>query len=141
MEENAARSLWQGEGLFFMWRVDPTVICGRNQDIPHEVDLDYCRERGIDIFRPKSGGGCVYADMSSVMLSYITRGDDVKAASDLVSPVSGVVVEVNEGLAANPELINQDAAANWIMKVRLADPAELEGLLGEEEYGKLMAEG
>lgn len=82
MEEYAARSLWRGEDLFFMWRVGPTVICGRNQDIPHEVDLDYCRERGIDVFRRKSGGGCVYADMSNVMLSYITRGDDVKAAFD-----------------------------------------------------------
>lgn len=82
MEEYAARSLWQGEDMFFMWRVGPTVICGRNQDIPHEVDLDYCRSRGIDVFRRKSGGGCVYADKSNVMLSYITRGDDVRATFD-----------------------------------------------------------
>lgn len=82
MEEHAAQSLWQGEDLFFMWRVGPTVICGRNQDIPHEVNLDYCRQRGIDVFRRKSGGGCVYADMSNVMLSYITRGDDIRATFD-----------------------------------------------------------
>ena len=61
----------------------------------------------------------------------------MKAASDLFSPVSGEVVEVNSALEDEPELINQDAFANWIMKVRLSDPSELEKLLDAEAYAKI----
>lgn len=99
---------------------------------------------GITDHAQRELGNIVYVDSPEVD-DEVTAGEtfgaveSVKAASDLVAPVSGVVVEVNERLAANPELINQDAAANWIMKVRLADPAELENLLGEEEYVKLVA--
>ena len=63
--------------------------------------------------------------------------ESVKAASDLFSPVSGEVVEVNSALEDEPELINQDAFANWIMKVRLSDPSELEKLLDAEAYAKI----
>ena len=63
--------------------------------------------------------------------------ESVKAASDLFSPVSGEVVEVNSALEDEPELINQDAFANWIMKVRLSDPSELENLLDAEAYAKI----
>ena len=77
MEEYAARALNEGDDLFFMWQVEPTVIFGRNQIIENEVNLDYCREHGIQFYRRKSGGGCVYADWSNVMLSYITRSDEV----------------------------------------------------------------
>lgn len=62
---------------FFIWRVNPTVICGRNQEMDKEVDLDYCREAGIDVVRRKSGGGCVYADTDNFMLSYVCPGDEV----------------------------------------------------------------
>jgi glycine cleavage system H protein len=70
----------------------------------------------------------------------VTAGEDfgavesVKAASDLISPVSGVVVEINEDLEDQPELINQDAFENWIMKVKIADPSELEALMSASEY-------
>ena len=57
---------------FFVWRVAPTVIIGRNQDMETEVNLPFCRERGINVVRRKSGGGCVYADRGNIMLSYIT---------------------------------------------------------------------
>ena len=82
MEEYVARSVYAGEDCFFMWQVEPTVIFGRNQAAENEVDLAYCRTEGIDVFRRKSGGGCVYADMSNVMLSYITREDDLTEAFD-----------------------------------------------------------
>ncbi len=60
---------------FFAWRVEPTVICGRNQEIDKELDLEYCRREGIDIVRRKSGGGAVYADMDNYMFSYICPAD------------------------------------------------------------------
>lgn len=78
MEEYVARDLKLNEDAFFMWQVEPTVIFGRNQIIENEVNLDYCRSHGIHFFRRKSGGGCVYADWSNVMLSYITAEDDVQ---------------------------------------------------------------
>ena len=60
-----------------MWQVAPSVIFGRNQQLENEVNVEYCRQHQIQIFRRKSGGGCVYADFSNVMLSYITTGDNV----------------------------------------------------------------
>ena len=63
--------------FFFLWQVNPTVIFGRHQVIENEVNIDYCREHGIQFYRRKSGGGCVYADKSNVMMSYITRSDEV----------------------------------------------------------------
>lgn len=70
MEEFLAR-YFTGE-YFFMWQVRPTVICGRNQILEAEVNLPFCHEKGIEVYRRKSGGGCVYADMNNVMFSHIT---------------------------------------------------------------------
>lgn len=77
MEEYAARIMGV-EDIFFMWQVKPTVIFGRNQLIESEVNLDYCHAHGIEYYRRKSGGGCVFADMSNIMFSYITRSDNVQ---------------------------------------------------------------
>ena len=76
MEEYVARHLSEPD-CFFMWQVEPRVIFGRNQVVENEVNIDYCREHGIHIYRRKSGGGCVYADMDNVMLSLVTDGDNV----------------------------------------------------------------
>ncbi len=76
MEEFAARIIGDDD-IFFMWQVAPTVIFGRNQLIANEVNMPYCREHGIATYRRKSGGGCVFADMSNIMMSYITRSDNV----------------------------------------------------------------
>ena len=70
--------VWRGSSFFFLWQVEPTVIFGRNQVIENEVNIPYCREHGIQFYRRKSGGGCVYADKSNVMMSYITRSDQVQ---------------------------------------------------------------
>ena len=77
MEEYVARRLNLTDDCFFLWQVEPTVIFGRNQDIESEVNLEYCKQHGINFFRRKSGGGCVYADMSNVMSSFITNEDNV----------------------------------------------------------------
>ena len=73
-EEYLARNF--SEDFFFHWRVGPTVIFGRNQDMEAEADAGYCRREGIRMFRRKSGGGCVYADMGNLMLSAVTTGSD-----------------------------------------------------------------
>lgn len=65
--------------------------------------------------------------------------ESVKAASDLIAPVSGAVVESNGLLIDNPRLINQDAMANWIIKVELSDPEELSALMDEEAYNAFCA--
>jgi len=76
MEEYVARHMDESD-CFFMWQVDPSVIFGRNQLIENEVNVDFCRRRGIKMYRRKSGGGCVYADMKNIMFSYITAEDNV----------------------------------------------------------------
>ena len=76
MEEYVARHL-DADDSFFMWQVAPSVIFGRNQQLDNEVNMDYCRRHHIQVFRRKSGVGCVYADQSNVMLSYITKEENV----------------------------------------------------------------
>ena len=79
MEEYVARTLPPAD-YFFMWQVAPTVIFGRNQVIDNEVNVAYCHEHGINIFRRKSGGGCVYADRQNLMLSFVTPETNVGLA-------------------------------------------------------------
>ena len=79
MEEFVARHIDESD-YFFMWQVEPTVTFGRNQVVENEVNLDYCREHGIHVVRRKSGGGCVYADMDNVMLSFVTSEENVGIA-------------------------------------------------------------
>ena len=97
---------------------------------------------GISEFAAKRLGNVVYVDMPEEG-DDVVKGEDfgavesVKAASDLFSPVSGAVVEVNEHLIDNPRLLNEDPMSNWIIKVEMNDPAELESLLSPEDYAKL----
>ena len=79
MEEYVAAAIGCG---FFVWRVPPTVIIGRNQDLESEVNLAWCRSHGVNIVRRKSGGGCVYADRGNIMVSYITQQKGVDAVFD-----------------------------------------------------------
>jgi len=76
MEEYVARHIDEDD-LFFMWQVRPTVIFGRNQSMENEVNIEYCRANNIEMYRRKSGGGCVYADMGNIMLSYISKEENV----------------------------------------------------------------
>ena len=94
---------------------------------------------GITDYAQNALGNVVYVDMPDVD-DEITAGEDfgavesVKAASDLLSPVSGTVLEVNEALEDQPELINQDAFENWIIKVELSDTGELDQLMDSKAY-------
>ena len=96
---------------------------------------------GISDYAQHALGNVVYVDMPEVD-DEVTAGEEfgavesVKAASDLISPVSGTVVEVNEALEDEPELLNKDAFANWIIKVELSDPTELDNLMDVEAYKK-----
>lgn len=97
---------------------------------------------GITDYAQHQLGNVVYVDLPEVD-DEVTAGDDfgavesVKAASDLVSPVSGVVVEVNEALEDDPALINKDAFENWIIKVKLSDMVELDGLMNASLYEEI----
>ncbi len=62
--------------------------------------------------------------------------ESVKAASDIMSPLSGVVIEVNDDVIDNPELINEDSYTNWIFKLELSDASEVDNLLSKEDYEK-----
>ena len=94
---------------------------------------------GITDYAQHALGNVVYVDMPDVD-DEVEAGSDfgavesVKAASDLISPVSGTVVEVNEGLEDEPELINKDAFENWIIKVELSDNSELGNLMDAKAY-------
>lgn len=94
---------------------------------------------GITDYAQHALGNVVYVDMPDVD-DEVEAGSDfgavesVKAASDLISPVSGTVVEVNEGLEDEPELINKDAFENWIIKVELSDNSELGNLMDARAY-------
>ena len=76
MEEYVAREL-PAQDYFFIWQVEPTVIFGRNQLVDSEVDVAFCCANNIQFYRRKSGGGCVFADRSNLMLSYITPTTNV----------------------------------------------------------------
>ena len=94
---------------------------------------------GITDYAQNALGNVVYVDMPDVD-DEVEAGEEfgavesVKAASDLYSPVSGTVVEVNEALEDQPELINQDAFENWIIKVELNDKSELDSLMNAADY-------
>ena len=100
---------------------------------------------GVSDFAQKEMGDITYVDMPDVD-DEVSKDEEfgalesVKAFSDLVSPVSGVVVEKNEALEDAPELINQDPYGNWIIKVEMSDASELDALLDAAGYAKLIGE-
>ena len=76
MEDYLAQNM-DGDDLLMLWQVEPSVIYGRNQVVENEVNLEYCRENGIQVYQRKSGGGCVYADRDNLMLSMVTSEENV----------------------------------------------------------------
>ena len=94
---------------------------------------------GITDYAQHALGNVVYVDMPEVGEEF-SEGDDfgaiesVKAASDLIIPASGEVIEINEALEDNPRLINENAMEAWIIKIKLTDPAELDSLMDYEAY-------
>lgn len=110
VEEWVARTLPPAE-YFFIWRVRPTVIFGRNQNPVVEVDMEYCRDKGIEVYRRRSGGGCVYADMDNLMMSYISP------ATDVTMTFAGYTIRVAEMLRD----LGLDASASGRNDVLIGD--------------------
>lgn len=94
---------------------------------------------GITDYAQHALGNIVYVDMPE-QGDDVTAGEEfgavesVKAASDLYAPVDGAVLEFNEELLDNPRLLNEDPVANWIIKIEITDPSQLDNLLDEEGY-------
>lgn len=100
---------------------------------------------GVSDYAQKEMGDITYVDMPDVD-DEVAAGEEfgalesVKASSDLFSPVSGTVVEVNEELEDAPEKVNEDAFANWIIKVEMSDAAELDALMDAAAYKAFIGE-
>jgi glycine cleavage system H protein len=116
--------------------IDGLYYSESHEFVKVEGDFGYV---GITDYAQHELGNVVYVDMPEVD-DEVEAGEDfgavesVKAASDLVCPVSGTVVEVNEALEDEPGLINKDAFENWIIKVELSDKSELENLMDAAAY-------
>ncbi len=100
---------------------------------------------GVSDFAQKEMGDITYVDMPDVD-DEVTAGEEfgalesVKASSELISPVSGTVVEVNSDLEDTPEKVNEDAYGAWIIKVKMSDASELDNLLDAAGYKALIKE-
>ena len=107
-----------------------------------KVENDGIAVIGISPYAAKQLGNVVYVDMPEEG-DEVAQGDEfgaiesVKAASDLYSPVSGEVIEVNEELSDNPKLVSDDPMTNWIIKVKMTDESELDNLLSQDAYDEL----
>ncbi len=101
---------------------------------------------GITDYAQDQLGDLVYLDLPSPgtqvkQLDKLGEIESVKAVSDLYSPVSGEVTEVNQEVVDRPELVNQSPyEEGWLVRLRLADPAEVDGLLTAEQYDELIAQ-
>ena len=117
------------------------IIEGLKYSESHEwVKVEDCiAVIGVTDFAQAEMGDITYVDMPDVD-DEVTAGEEfgalesVKAASDLFAPVSGKVVAVNEALDDTPELVNEDAFENWIIKVEMSDPSELDALMDAAAY-------
>ena len=122
--------------------IDGLYYCESHEYVRVDGEFGYI---GITDYAQHELGNVVYVDMPEVD-DEVTAGEEfgavesVKAASDLNSPVSGTVVEVNEALEDEPGLINKDAFENWIIKVELSDKSELENLMDAAAYKAFIGE-
>jgi len=122
--------------------------------MPYPTDRHYTKEHewitsdgtiGITQYAQESLGDIVFVDLPKVGTE-ITAGktfgtvESVKAVSDLYAPASGTVTEVNGELATSPEKVNKDAHGSWMVKIKLKNPGELNGLLSAADYEKFAGE-
>ncbi len=122
--------------------------------MPYPTDRKYTKEHewittdgtiGITNHAQDSLGDIVFVELPKVGTE-LTAGkpfgtvESVKAVSDLFAPVSGTVAAVNEALATAPEQVNKDAHAAWMVKIKVKDLAEMNGLLSAADYEKFASE-
>ncbi|WP_019556677.1 glycine cleavage system protein GcvH [Thiomicrorhabdus arctica] len=121
-------------------------------DIKYSAEHEWIQDNGdgtvligITDFAQQQLGDLVFVELPELGTE-INKGEEisvvesVKAASELFAPVDGTIIEVNEALEEEPELINEDAMANWIVKVKLSDPSDLDDLMDEDAYNELTEE-
>ena len=120
-------------------------------DLKYTKDHEWAKKEGdivtvgITDFAQNSLGDIVYVELPSVgenLDKEATFGvvESIKSASDLFSPLSGEVTEVNEELSESPDLLNQDAYSNWILKIKINDQSEFDSLLSASDYEPLCQE-
>jgi len=121
------------------------------QDLRYTKDHEWIRMEdgvgvvGITDYAQHAMGDVVYVEFPEKGRK-VHAGEDfvvvesVKGANDVFSPVSGTVLEVNDALEESPELLNQDAYANWLVRLEVADPGELDSLLDHGAYAALLEE-
>src|SRR5713226_902366 len=125
--------------------------------MPYPTEIKYTKEHewikadgkngtiGITHYAQESLGDIVFVELPKVGAE-ITAGktfgtvESVKAVSDLYAPASGTVTDVNGELATSPEKVNKDAHGSWMVKIKLKDPGELNGLLSAADYQKFAGE-
>ena len=123
------------------------------EDLKYHAEHDWARIEGdqatfgITWYAQDALGEVVFFDPPEVGAS-VSKDDayaeveSVKAVSDVFAPLSGEIVEVNEGLAESPEQVNQDPyGAGWMVKVRLSDPSEVDQLMDVNAYKELLQSG
>ena len=139
-ESPSSGGVWGGQNFNIMSKVIEGIKYADSHEwVKVEGNIGFI---GISDYAQHSLGDIVYVDLPSEG-DEISKGEEfgavesVKAASDLYSPVSGTIIEINNALEGEPELINQDAYENWIIKVELADPSELDSLLDAAAYEKI----
>lgn len=126
-----------------MMKVEKDLLYSEDHEwVKVEGDVAYL---GISDYAQNSLGDIVYVELPDLddeieKEDSFAAVESVKAASDIYSPVSGKIVEVNEDLEDDPALLNADAYANWIVKIELSDKAELDELMSGEDYEKLIEE-
>ena len=139
-ESPSSGGVWGGQNFNIMSKVIEGIKYADSHEwVKVEGNIGFI---GISDYAQHSLGDIVYVDLPSEG-DEISKGEEfgavesVKAASDLYSPVSGTIIEINSALESEPELINQDAYENWIIKIELADPSELDSLLDAAAYEKI----
>ena len=139
-ESPSSGGVWGGQNFNIMSKVIEGIKYADSHEwVKVEGNIGFI---GISDYAQHSLGDIVYVDLPSEG-DEISKGEEfgavesVKAASDLYSPVSGTIIEINSELESAPELINQDAYENWIIKVELSDPSELDSLLDAAAYEKI----
>jgi glycine cleavage system H protein len=129
-----------------MSKIPDHLLYTEEHEYVHQTDEDKIVEIGITDYAQGELGDVVYVDLPAAGAKFARLEpfgtiEAVKAVSELFSPVGGEVVEVNAALEADPALVNKDPyGAGWMIRMRLKNPAELQELLGPEEYASHIGE-
>ena len=118
------------------------------EELKYSNDHDWVRVEGntayigITDYAQRALGDIVYVELPEVGSELDKDAvfgvvESVKAAFDIALPISGKVIEVNDAIAENPELLNEDAFENWMIRIEMSDPKELGQLMDASEYADI----